>query len=160
MKKTAFVLLLAALITVSPRAAIPRRVVMVIVDKTTLADLARPDLPNLAWCIGHGSIALMNNRTGNGAFAAEHAYITLGAGSRGLGTPTSGAAYAAVEALENGTAAEILARNTGYLARPGNLVLPEVAALAALNATQDHAIRPGLLGTVIHQAGRDRKSVV
>lgn len=137
----------------TPRAAAqPRRVVLLILDKITLSDLAGEGLPNLAWAAAHGGIALMNTRTGAG-MAAENAYTTLGAGSRAVGTPESGAAYAAEEALEGGTAADVLRRNTGHIACPGNLVLPGIAAVNAANALEDHPVMPGLVGEKLHQAG-------
>jgi len=133
-------------------AAAKPHVVMIVADKIKLDDLRESDLKNFNWITGHGGVALMNTRT-SGTMNAENAYMTLGAGSRAVGTLESGAAYAAGEPLENGTAAEILRRNTGYRAKPDNLVLPSIAGIAATNATDDHAIIPGLLGRELHNAG-------
>lgn len=145
--------LILATAAASPSTAAPqRRAVFLILDKITLADLTAGGLPNLRRAMDTGGIALMNARTG-GTLASEHAYVTIGAGSRAAGTPEAGAAYAAGDPLENGTAGEILRRNTGYQARPGNLVLPAAAGIAALNLAQDHTVLPGLLGKTLHKAG-------
>mgnify|MGYP005849026469 FL=1 len=129
-----------------------RRAVVLFLDRIGLADLARPDLPNFSWCLRHGAVGLMNTRTA-GVFTSECTYVTLGAGSRAVGGPSTGAAYAAMDPLENGTAADALWRNTGHRPRPENLVLPGVAEIAAQNALEDHPVHPGLLGDSLHRAG-------
>lgn len=152
MKK--FLPLLLAILAAAPVAAVtpPHRVVLFLLDRVELADLLAPDLPNLARIMRAGAVGLMNARTG-GALASEHAYLTIGAGNRGVGWPEAEAAYAAEAPLENGTAAQILRRNTGVSARPGNLVVPGVAGLASLNASLDRTVVPGALGGALRRAG-------
>ena len=123
-------------------------------------------MPNLAWSdVGHGrlpnvdrlvrtgAVAAMSVRTVSHDPAIAEGYATLGAGTRVAAPGVGGSAYDASTPLENGTAAEALARRVG---RPveGDVVVVDGPATVRANQGKHLSSLPGALGEAMQKAGR------
>lgn len=126
------------------------RVVMVIVDRVSLADL-KP-LPHLQRLIRQGALGLMNGNTA-GSLIPENTYATIGAGAHITATVTATLGFNASEELDRGTAAEEFRRRTGYTAKPESVVQLGIARIEHQNQQLPYPAQPGALGSTLHQAG-------
>ncbi|MTI94129.1 MAG: hypothetical protein FH749_01375 [Firmicutes bacterium] len=148
MRRLLFIVLFLSLM-LEPAAA--ARVRLLVMDGVHLEHLVDEDLPHFQHLLDQGSLALVNTNTGGGR-NSEHAAVTLGAGSRALG-PGAAFAYREDELVEGSLARQVLARRTGILPEPGNLVLVEMAAIHAANEDLPYVVRPGYLATRLREAG-------
>lgn len=66
-----------------------KTVVMLVIDSLSISDINHETMPNLTGLTETGSIGLMNTRTAKGR-QPEHAYVTIGAGTRAQGLQSAG----------------------------------------------------------------------
>ena len=78
------VVIIASLSVISPGLAesSPRRAVIIIIDKTSWAELAEINPPNLSRLAGRGAIGLLVNRSAKAQTTSARSYLTIGTGSR------------------------------------------------------------------------------
>jgi hypothetical protein len=125
-------------------------VVIVTFNRTSLAQVAAD--PSLGPWLERGAVGLLNTGTA-GRPTSEHAYTTLGAGSRALGTEYTRLAFNREEEYTGLTAAEIYRRHQGR--EPGGeVIMLAPAAAARANRTLRYPVTPGLLGGTLHGAGK------
>lgn len=110
-------------------------------------------LPVLDGLIDRGAVSAMSVRTVSGRPTITEAYATLGAGTRVDADDQAGFAFNADADLENGTAAEALARRTGE-APDGEVVVVGGPATVVNNAGRHLTSVPGALGTALQSAGK------
>ncbi|MGE5507302.1 MAG: hypothetical protein ACM3RP_02270 [Chitinophagales bacterium] len=154
---TAVLLILISCLTVAwpvGAAAPARRAVLILLDGVGIRDLADTSLPNFRkLLVRRGAIATLNTRTA-GQYLPENGYVSLGAGTRALGSPTSGLVLGVGEPFAGEPAGAIFRRNTGYAAPPGALVCLDLPHLLAANAAVDHDVQIGALGEALRQGGK------
>src|SRR5205823_3179962 len=90
------------------------RVVVLGMPHLSWADFRTGPLPNLRRLAARGAVAAMTVRTASAHPSVVEGYATLGAGTRVKAGDSGGAAYDATRPLENGTAAEAVARRAGH----------------------------------------------
>ena len=146
-------------------------------DPTSIPASSRADkvvvfgMPHLAWDdVGHGRLPNLDRLARTGAVAAmsvrtvshdpsiAEGYATLGAGTRVSAGGTSGAAYDASTPLENGTAAESLARRVGRRVA-GQVVVVDGPAAVRANQGKHLSSLPGALGEAMEKAHRGTATV-
>ena len=110
-------------------------------------------LPSLDALIERGAVSAMSVRTVSGRPSISEGYATLGAGTRVAADDQAGFAFNADADLENGTAAEALARRTGE-APDGEVVVVGGPATVVNNAGRHLTAVPGALGTALQKAGK------
>jgi hypothetical protein len=129
-------------------------VVLVVIDSLSLEDINHEVMPGLARLAEIGSIGLMNGRTAK-TQQPEHAYITIGAGTRAQGPVETGHAFNSQEELEGARAFEVYIRNTGEPVPPGESVVhPYIASVIRANTGLSYEIVPGALGEALRRAGK------
>lgn len=128
------------------------RVVLVVLDRFRVADLAGELPPNLQRITSGGAVALMNYNTAGGV-NPDSACVTIGGGAHLKGYETSGTGFEADTRLERGTAADEYFQRTGQNPPSGSLVQVGIASLKKMNETLPYTAEPGALGKAIHQAG-------
>jgi hypothetical protein len=129
------------------------RVVMVIIDRLSLEDLNNPVLGTFPRLVRKGGIGLLNTGTA-GIRNPENTYATVGAGAQALATKAGAFAYESVEQFSVDTKVyEEFKRRTGYTAKPGNVVVLEIARLSRKNDGLLHPVVPGILGEQLQAAG-------
>lgn len=122
------------------------------------SDVGKGRLPNLDRLVRGGAVAAMSVRTLSHDPAIAEGYATLGAGDRVAASGIGGGAYDAGAPLENGTAAEALARRVG---RPvaGEVVVVDGPATVRANQGKHLSSLPGALGEAMDHAGRKTAAV-
>lgn len=155
---TAAVLILLACLAASwpagAAASAARRAVLILLDGVGVKDLTGANMPNFRrLLVRRGAIAALNTRTA-GQYLPENGYVSLGAGTRALGSPTAGLVLAVDELFGDEPAGTVFRRNTGYAAPAGALVNLDLPHLLAANAAVDHAVQVGALGEALRQAGK------
>lgn len=134
--------------------SIPGAFVLVVIDALSIGDINNESMPNLTGLAQMGAIGLMNARTAK-TQQPEHAYITIGAGTRAQGPVEAGYAANAGEPFEGATGFEVYIRNTNEPApSAGSVVHPYIAAIVCANADLAYEIVPGALGEALRRAGK------
>ncbi|HXL04387.1 MAG TPA: hypothetical protein PLH34_06265 [Bacillota bacterium] len=129
-------------------------VIMVVIDSLSIEDINYNTMPNLAGLTETGAIGLMNGRTAK-TQQPEHAYITIGAGTRAQGPMEAGYAVNSLEPFEGAKGFEVYIRNTGEPAPSAESVVhPYIAAIIRANKDLAYEIVPGALGEALHRAGK------
>lgn len=136
-----------------------RRVLILTLPTVTWADLEAADTPNLDRLLRRAALAGTVVRAGGRRAAVGNAYLTVGAGTRAVGSDdVAGQALQAGERVSDTppadtlTAAEVFAARTGRRVR-GGIVHLGIARLAADNAASDYGATPGALGDALAAAG-------
>ncbi len=146
----AALLFLSALGAGQPAAAGERgRVVMVVIDRLALDDLAAE---GFADTVAHAALGLMNTNTG-GIRNVENTHATIGAGSRIVATGAGFLAFEAGEKVHRIPAGEEFARRTGVPAPEGSVVHLGVARIWQLSQGLPYPVEVGALGTTLRNAG-------
>jgi hypothetical protein len=122
------------------------------------SDVGHGRLPNLDRLVRTGAVAAMSVRTVSHDPAVAEGYATLGAGTRVATPGVGGSAYDASAPLENGTAAQALARRVGAPVEGGVVVVDGPAAVRA-NQGKHLSSLPGALGEAMQKAGRRTAAV-
>ncbi|NLZ39323.1 MAG: hypothetical protein GX893_06930 [Firmicutes bacterium] len=99
-----------------------------------------------------GSVGLLNTGTAASA-GSRHLAVTLGAGSRALGTDHTRLALQQEEKYE-GIAADIIFHRHQGIMPQGRIVHLGMAELIAANKELPHPVQPGLLGDTLHVFGK------
>ena len=129
-------------------------VVMVTIDALSINDINDEIMPNLTRLTKMGAIGLMNGRTAK-TQQPEHAYVTLGAGTRAQGPAEAGYAFNFDEPIEDARAFEVYIRNTSKPApSEENVVHPYIATIIRANTNLSYEIVPGALGEALRRAGK------
>lgn len=129
-------------------------VVMVVIDSLSIGDINHEIMPSLTRLTETGSIGLMNGRTAKSQ-QPEHAYVTIGAGTRAQGLPEAGSAFNSLEHLEGAKAFEVYMRNTNEPAPSAESVVnPYISAIISVNRDVTYEIVPGALGEALRGAGK------
>jgi hypothetical protein len=149
-----FILLLLAFVPAVPAAAAtrpPTRVLLVVVDRTSLSDWAAPGLPTLHKLLADSAVGLMNSNTGGGD-AEGPAALTIGASAHLTG-PTLLPVLPRNARVDGTSAAAFYQLSTGRLAPPGQLLLVDLGAVAAANRSQPYSFTLGALATLLARHG-------
>jgi len=126
--------------------------------KVIILSLARLDLEQLTeaetispW-LEQGAMALLNTGTASGSIG-RHLYVTMGAGSRALGTDSGRLAFMQDEDYNGSVAAQIYVRRQGSQPQ-GEIVHLGMAEIMRANENLQHPVYPGLLGETLHTNGK------
>ncbi|MBV8982166.1 MAG: hypothetical protein JO086_14780, partial [Acidimicrobiia bacterium] len=122
------------------------------------SDIGKGRLPNLDRLARAGAVAAMSVRTVSHDPAIAEGYATLGAGDRVAAAGVGGSAYDAGAPLENGTAAEALARRVGRAVN-GRVVVVDGPATVRSNQGKHLSSLPGALGEAMARAGKRTAAV-
>jgi hypothetical protein len=129
-------------------------VVLVVIDSLSIEDINHKTMPNLTKLTETGAIGLMNGRTAK-TQQPEHAYVTIGAGTRAEGPVEAGYAVNSLEPFEGAKGFEVYMRNTNEPPPSAESVVhPYIAAIIRANADLSYEIVPGALGEAVHRAGK------
>jgi hypothetical protein len=132
--------------------SLPGKVVMVFIDRISLADLNLADTPNLDLLIGKGSIGLMTVNTG-GTRSQRDAYMTMGAGTRVIGSDKSHLGFGAYESYQGTPAGDLYQQITGTVTPQNTVVNLGFAQAARNNSKRPYPVTIGALGTALREAG-------
>ncbi|MGE5576347.1 MAG: hypothetical protein ACM3TT_04005 [Syntrophothermus sp.] len=131
-----------------------RKAVLIVANAVSLADLAQAEMPAIRQLLrSNGAIALMNARTAGG-YTVENSYVTIGAGSRALGSEKTGLASRSRDFYLHETAGAIYERDNGYAVDPDAIIFLDLPRLVALNRGVNHAVLLGGLGGALKEAGK------
>ncbi|NLM47191.1 MAG: hypothetical protein GX200_10380 [Firmicutes bacterium] len=126
--------------------------------KVVIVNLARLQVDELvgneellAW-LKRGTVGLLNTQTAGGTLARS-IYTTLGAGSRATATDNGRLAFMRQEEANGNVAEELYLRHQGNPPR-GEIIHLGMADIIRANQKLQHPVRPGLLGDVLHAAGK------
>jgi len=129
-------------------------VVLVVIDSLSIGDINHEMMPNLTGLAEMGAIGLMNGRTAK-TQQPEHAYVTIGAGTRAQGPVEAGYAVNSLEPFEGAKGFEVYMRNTNESAPSAESVVhPHIAAIIRANADLAYQVMPGALGEALRRAGK------
>jgi hypothetical protein len=132
----------------------PGKMVLILLDRSSIGDLNENDLPNIEILARSGAIALMNSNTA-GVNSTDNTHATIGAGGPVLAAGTAPMAYMAEDTTipEQKPAAGEYYRRTGELPPDGSIVQLGIARIHRLNAKEPYPSRPGALGDALGEAG-------
>lgn len=127
------------------------RVVVVVADRISLADLAGAGQP---WpeLLSRAGMALMNTNTGGGR-TPENALATISAGVPAVAAPGAGLAFRADEDFGGERAGLTFARRTGRVPAPENVVVLSWPQIVRNNRQRAGTFQPGFLGEAVRRAG-------
>jgi hypothetical protein len=133
------------------------RVLVISVPGLTWEDVNRNDVPNLRRLFDDSAVGDLATRTVSRTTTLADGYVTLGAGTRsvGSGDGVDGEAFAAAVPLGADSAGEIFERRTGD--RPaGDVVHLGLPAIVAANESELYDTEVGALGDALAGAGYSR----
>ncbi len=127
--------------------------IILVVDQISLADLTNPELVNFKSIIDKGAIGVMNTTTG-GAQIPDNAFVTMGAGSRAIGSPAASQAFNAGDELHGEPVSGIYLRRINNPAvGQADIISLTVEQIKTLNDKLHYTVEIGALGEALHQAG-------
>lgn len=145
-----FFLLTIVLSFFSVACAQERKVVIVSLNRTSLSQAASDQA--LAPWLARGSVALMNISTAARP-SPLHLYVTMGAGSRAVGTENARLAFHQDEEYGGSAVPAVYLRHTGLLPQ-GSILHLGIADINRLNVALQHPAQPGLLGDALGESGK------
>ena len=129
--------------------------VLVTLEGVSLQDFSQLQLPESQRLLVQSALGLMNNKV-DGAPSLLSNTVTISAGTHARGEEVAELplqptveyrnGYNTAEVVDGLTAAQLFNINTGVTVPHGAVVRPDIAYIRTLNATQNYAIIPGLLG--------------
>ncbi len=128
------------------------KVVFVLIDNITWADIIAADDPVLNDLIKTSSIGLLNNRAFKAPSRSRNA-LTVGAGVRSDAGPASFEEYNATETYSGVPASEVYKLRTGKTAKEGQVLELGIASIIKDNANGMQDFTPGALGSIIEAHG-------
>ncbi|MCR3922131.1 MAG: hypothetical protein NUK65_06400 [Firmicutes bacterium] len=149
-KALLFSLLILMLVVLPQNAEAAGKVVIVSLSRVDVQQVAAND--SMAPWLEKASVGLLNTGTAGGR-SGRHLYVTLGAGSRALGTDNTRLAFLQEEEYNGTEAGKIFSRHQGLLPT-GKILHVGMAELIRVNQTLSYPVQPGLLGNVLHEAGK------
>ncbi|MHB1127622.1 MAG: hypothetical protein ACYC2T_11835 [Bacillota bacterium] len=135
----------------APAAGAPK-VLLIVLDRTSLADWASHPMPNLSRLMQEGAVGLMTTRS-PGSRIPENAYATIGAGRMVAAGEAGGQALNANEIWEGTEARQLYQLRTGHTAPADSIVLLSIAQAQDTNRQLKTDGLPGILGTALSTAG-------
>ncbi len=133
-----------------PAFAAREAVVLVTLECLSLDRLAESE--DLRTLVESGSIGLMNNKT-DGGLIFENNAVTIGAGTRGIGSDYARYGFNASDFADDGAAGDVFYRNTGVRTSDTAVLQTKIAAIRAANTYQRYDISPGMLGRMLQENG-------
>ena len=129
----------------------PRRVIIYMIDKLSINDLSPKTTPYLWKLQEQGGIGLLNTITG-GERTSKNGCCTISAGKLAVGSSNAHLNYEAGEVLEEELAADIFARNTGFVPEKDDILISSINVIEK-NNSQRNLGQAGRLGDSIHALG-------
>lgn len=129
----------------------PRRVIIYMIDKLSINDLSPKTTPYLWKLQEQGGIGLLNTITG-GERTSKNGCCTISAGKLAVGSSNAHLNYEAGEVLEEEPAADIFARNTGFVPEKDDILISSINVIEK-NNSQRNLGQAGRLGDSIHALG-------
>ncbi|OAT85483.1 hypothetical protein [Desulfotomaculum copahuensis] len=129
------------------------RVVMVIIDRLSIGDLAAASMPHYKALLQRGALGLMNGNTAGGQ-TPENTCATIGAGAHIAAPGAAALGFDAGETMPDGrTAAKAYRGYTGRPAPAGSLVELGIGRMLHFNQKLPYPNQPGATGAALHAAG-------
>lgn len=139
------------------------KVILIVLDQTSLAELNGTRLPNIRRLVNGGAIGAMNVRTPT-QDSVSAGYVTVGAGGKAVGTPGAKQGlkeaepepwegFGADEMIEGRRASDIYRQRTGRMVRAPSIANLSISQISEANREEDLGTRPGALGDALHSAG-------
>lgn len=136
-----------------------RRVLVISLPAVSWKDVNKHELPNLNRLLDNSAVADLTNRSVRRDSRLGDGYITLGAGTRSIGslseTTSDGHAFEVGERFGADTAGQVYARRTGRDAEHG-LVYLDINAIVDRNKKELYDAEIGALGDALARAGWTR----
>ncbi|MCL0041964.1 hypothetical protein M1N12_02755 [Peptococcaceae bacterium] len=129
-------------------------VVVLIIDYLNVEELKKHYniLPGFKRVTSEGAIGLLNNRTA-GKICSENTYVTIGAGTRAVGSKYASQAFKIDESVNAGLAYDIYYQISGKNPPENSVVNLGIFALIKRNSVLPHNAEIGGLGEVIRRSG-------
>lgn len=134
------------------RGAEQGRVILVVLDRVSLAEVVGADTPHLDALAAAGAVGLMTTNTA-GSRSQRDAYVTMGAGTRAVGSEASMAGFGTAEMVSGQQAAALYRQRTGWNPPEGALVNLGLPQTLRNNQNKPYPVTIGALGTVLREAG-------
>ncbi|SNX55230.1 hypothetical protein [Thermoanaerobacterium sp. RBIITD] len=129
-----------------------KKVIVFIINRVTLNDYIQNDLPNIKNLINRGAYGLMTVNS-DGGRSAENVFMTIGTGTRALGSGSASLNYNSEEIVDSEKASILFERNSGIVPRNGNILNLDIAQIKRNNMKSNHIVKPGLLGELLEENG-------
>jgi len=128
------------------------KVIMVVVDRITIDDLAAYAGPNLRSLLDNGASGLMNT---NSALyrSPEGSYLTIGSGVVATAGPEGDLGFDHDETFEGTPAGDLYSRRMGSVISHESVVFLSMARLQKQNADLNMTVVPGALGGALRKNG-------
>lgn len=130
-----------------------KKVIIFIVDRVNLNDYLSNDLPTIRYLMENGTYGLMTVNS-DGAKTPENVYMTLGCGTRAVGSEKAFLNFNASELVYGESAASVFKRNTGLKPQFYNIVNLDIAQIERNNLLRNHIVIPGAMGSLLENTGR------
>lgn len=126
-----------------------RRAVIVVLDRLLLGDLQAPAFERL---LANSAVGLMNTNTG-GIRNVENTHVSIGSGSRAVGTGAAFSAYDARETVHRVEAGEEFFRRTGVRPDENAVVHLGIARVRQLTDDVPSSAEVGVIGRTLRETG-------
>lgn len=126
--------------------------VLFVLDRTSINDIVKYNLPNINKLLNMGSLALMNTRAA-GSYSEPSSYLTIGTGTRASASETGSLCFNKDEIYGYTSAEKLYHLYTGKLPQEGNIVNLGIQDLVKQASTLNYAVTPGLLGELLKRNG-------
>lgn len=130
-----------------------RKVVFILMDNVSWADITAADDPYMGELIKNSSIGLLNNRAFRQPSRVRNA-LTVGAGLRAYGSAGTLEGYNANELYEHGLAKDAYKLRTGRTIKEHQVLELGIAPAVKDNENDLQEFNPGELGRLLNEAGR------
>ncbi|HBT50444.1 MAG: Uncharacterized protein XD49_1679 [Caldanaerobacter subterraneus] len=159
MKKfaTVFLCLILVFLAVSPASAFAsskqnKTAVLFILNRMSIKDLNKYELPNIKKLLDIGSLALMNTKTA-GSYSEAAAYLTIGTGTRAAAGEIGGLCLNKTEVYGYISAEKLYHLYTGKEVGKSDIVNIGIQDLINQASTLNYTVTPGLLGQLLKENG-------
>ncbi|HHW56311.1 MAG TPA: hypothetical protein GXX15_01320 [Clostridia bacterium] len=126
--------------------------VLFILDRTSINDIDKHNLPNIKKLLDIGSLALMNTKTA-GSYSEPAAYLTIGTGTRASTGEMGGLCFNKNEVYGYTSAEKLYHLYTGKEPKEGNIVNLGIQDLINQASSLNYTVTPGLLGQLLKENG-------
>lgn len=130
-----------------------KKVVIFVIDRINLKDYTMYNLPNLKYLLENGTYGIMTVNSDGGRIP-ENIYMTIGSGTRAVGSDAAASNFNSYEIVDGETAADIFQRNSGIVPQKDNILNLDIAQIYRNNLKSNHIVVPGLLGKMLNDSGR------
>jgi len=129
-----------------------KKVVILVMDRVTLQDLASARTPNVDRLIKEGAVGLMNTRTA-GSRNSPNAYATIGAGKHVVSSVFAADSFNCNSVIEQVPVMSQYVARTGKEPPPGGVVCLGIPRIINNNEREGISSGPGMLGETLHRYG-------